>query len=50
MPYNLPEKHQSKENEKKMERCVKAVMEDEDFDKSSAVAVCKARFGFTKDE
>lgn len=48
MPYGLSKKHQSKKNEEKMEKCVKAVMREQGYDKESAIKVCKAQYGFTK--
>jgi hypothetical protein len=49
MPYGIPAKKggDNAKNDTKMESCVSSVMKA-GHDKSTAIAICKARLGFTK--
>lgn len=51
MPYGIPKEKggDSLSNDAKMEACVRAVMAD-GKDKDAAIAICKSRLGFTKED
>lgn len=52
MPYGIPEEKGGDDvkNTAKMERCVEHVMAGGKYSKEQAIAICKSRLGFTKED
>jgi hypothetical protein len=52
VPYGIPKEKGGDDlrNTAKMERCVQHVMEGGKYPKDVAIAICKKRLGFTKEE